>query len=169
MQAICLVDSTKAKANAGFFASLEDDRGKTGNGKGNCNSNGNGKNEGERAMKSVLNQVVSSPVGAALVLVLAAALEVFGDSFFQSGLYRSSGTARTLWFVLGVVVLGFYGLFVNLPQWDFGRLLGAYVALFFVVAQVVAKVRFHQSPTMPILLGGGLIVVGGLVITFWKG
>jgi drug/metabolite transporter superfamily protein YnfA len=120
-------------------------------------------------MKSVLNQVVSSPVGAALVLVLAASLEVFGDSFLQSGLYRSSGTTRTLWFVLGVVVLGSYGLFVNLPQWDFGRLLGAYVALFFVVAQVVAKVRFHQSPTMPILVGGGLIVVGGLVITFWKG
>jgi len=38
-----------------------------------------------------------------------------------------------------------------------------------VVAQVVAKVRFHQSPTVPIWVGGSLIVAGGLVITFWKG
>jgi drug/metabolite transporter superfamily protein YnfA len=120
-------------------------------------------------MKSVLNQIVASPIGAALVLLVAASLEVFGDSFFQSGLYKSSGNHRVGWFALGVVVLGFYGLFVNLPQWDFGKLLGVYVALFFVVAQVVAKMRFHQSPTVPIWVGGGLIVAGGAVITFWKG
>jgi small multidrug resistance family-3 protein len=119
-------------------------------------------------MKSLLNQVVSSPIGAAGVLLIAASLEVFGDSFFQSGLYRSSGTQRSLWFLLGIGVLGLYGLFVNLPQWDFGKLLGVYVALFFVVAQIVAKIRFQQSPTAPILVGGSLIVAGGLVITFWK-
>jgi drug/metabolite transporter superfamily protein YnfA len=118
-------------------------------------------------MKNVLNHVIGSPLGAFVVLTLAASLEVLGDSYFQSGL-RSSGTNRLGWFALGVVVLGFYGLFVNLPPWDFGRLLGAYVALFFVVAQVVARVRFHQSPTPPIWVGGGLIVAGGLVITFWK-
>ena len=122
-------------------------------------------------MKSMLNQVVSSPFGAFVVLVAASSLEVLGDSFFQSGLYRSSGSGaqRAVWFVLGVAVLGLYGWSVNLPQWDFGRLLGAYVALFFVVAQVVAKVRFQQSPTVPIWVGGTLIVAGGLVITFWKG
>jgi len=60
-------------------------------------------------------------------------------------------------------------LFVNLPQWDFGKLLGVYVALFFVVAQIVAKVRFGQTPTMPIYVGGSLIVAGGMVITLWKG
>lgn len=120
-------------------------------------------------MKHVLNQFVSAPIGAFVVLMMAASLEVLGDSFFQSGLYRSSGSARSQWFLLGVAVLGLYGLFVNLPQWDFGRLLGVYVAIFFVVAQIVAKVRFHQSPTHPILAGGSLIVAGGLVITFWKG
>jgi len=120
-------------------------------------------------MKSVLNELVSSRLGAFVVLVIAASLEVLGDSFFQSGLYRSSGAQRAMWFVLGIAVLGLYGWSVNLPQWDFGKLLGAYVALFFVVAQVVAKVRFHQSPSVPIWVGGSLIVAGGLVITFWRG
>jgi hypothetical protein len=66
-------------------------------------------------------------------------------------------------------VLALYGLVVNLPRWDFGRLLGVYVVLFFLMAQILAKVRFNQSPKPPILLGGLLIVIGGLVITFWKG
>jgi drug/metabolite transporter superfamily protein YnfA len=119
-------------------------------------------------LKSALNAMVSSPWGAFVVLLIAASLEVFGDAFFQSGLYRSTGSARAGWFVAGVAMLGAYGLFVNLPQWDFGRLLGVYVALFFVVAQVVAKVRFGQSPSTPVMVGGGLIVAGGMVITFWK-
>jgi small multidrug resistance family-3 protein len=122
----------------------------------------------EDEMKTLLNQLVSMPVGAFVVLVLAASLEVFGDACFQSGLYRSTGTQRAMWFVAGVAMLGVYGLFVNLPQWDFGKLLGVYVALFFVVAQVVAKVRFQQSPTAAIWVGGGMIVAGGMVITFWK-
>jgi len=120
-------------------------------------------------MKTVLNQIAGHPAGALALLVIAAALEVSGDSFFQSGLYRSSGTARALWFLAGIAVLAAYGLLVNLPRWDFGRLLGAYVALFFVVAQAVAWLRFDQRPTAPILLGGSLIVAGGLVITFWRG
>jgi small multidrug resistance family-3 protein len=120
-------------------------------------------------MKTLLNQWVATPVGAFLVLVVAASLEVLGDSFFQSGLYRSSGTARAIWFGLGIVVLALYGLFVNLPQWDFGKLLGVYVAVFFVVAQIIARLRFDQRPTLPILVGGALIVSGGVVITFWKG
>jgi small multidrug resistance family-3 protein len=120
-------------------------------------------------MKSTLNQLVATPACAFFILLIAASLEVFGDACFQSGLYRSSGATRASWFVGGVGILAGYGLFVNLPQWDFGKLLGVYVALFFLVAQIVAKVRFGQSPTTPILVGGTLIVAGGLVITFWKG
>jgi small multidrug resistance family-3 protein len=48
-------------------------------------------------------------------------------------------------------------------------LLGIYVALFFVMAQIVARVRFGQEPTPPIYAGGALIVAGGMVIAFWKG
>ncbi|HWS97844.1 MAG TPA: hypothetical protein VN620_15365, partial [Candidatus Methylomirabilis sp.] len=60
------------------------------------------------------------------------------------------------------------GLVVNTPPWDFGKLLGLYVVLFFLVAQALAKMRFQQSPTLPIVVGGSLIVAGGAVVTFWK-
>ncbi len=120
-------------------------------------------------MKSLLNQVVANPIGAYVVLSFAAFLEVSGDACFQSGLYQSTGITRALWLLGGTAVLASYGFFVNLPQWDFGKLLGVYVVLFFVVAQIVAKVRFQQTPTLPILAGGTLIVAGGLVMTFWKG
>ncbi len=116
-----------------------------------------------------INRMVSYPLGAFAALCVAAFLEVYGDSFFQAGFYRSSGFARVLALAAGVAVLAAYGSVVNLPRWDFGKLLGVYVALFFVMAQVVAKVRFGQSPSPPIYAGGGLIVAGGLVMAFWKG
>jgi hypothetical protein len=119
-------------------------------------------------MNNILSQIVSKPIGAFVILSLAAFLEVSGDACFQSGLQQVAGISRAKWFLLGTLTLAMYGLFVNLPKWDFGKLLGVYVVLFFVIAQIVAKVRFHQSPTTPILTGGTLIVMGGLVITFWK-
>jgi small multidrug resistance family-3 protein len=117
----------------------------------------------------LLNRVVSYPLGAFATLTVAAFLEVYGDSFFQAAFYRSSGVNRMLALLMGVAVLAAYGSVVNVPRWDFGKLLGVYVALFFVMAQVVAKVRFGQSPTPPIYAGGGLIVAGGLVLAFWQG
>lgn len=118
---------------------------------------------------SILNRLVSSPLGAFCVLALAAFLEAWGDSFFQVSFYRSAGWGRMAAFAAGAVVLASYGSVVNVPQWDFGKLLGVYVVLFFVMAQLLARVRFGQSPTQPIYAGGALIVAGGLVIAFWKG
>jgi small multidrug resistance family-3 protein len=37
--------------------------------------------------------------------------------------------------------------------------------LFFLLAQIVARVRFGQAPTLPILIGGALIVAGGVTIS----
>jgi len=116
-----------------------------------------------------LDGLVANSLGAFGVLTFAAFLEVWGDSFFQVSFYRSSGWGRVAAFVAGAVVLAAYGSTVNVPGWDFGKLLGVYVVLFFVMAQLVAKVRFGQSPTPPIYAGGALIVAGGLVIAFWKG
>ncbi len=120
-------------------------------------------------MTNLFSQLVSSPAGAFLLLAIAAFLEVFGDACFQSAMYQSTGSKRVGWFIAGTLVLVFYSLFVNTPKWDFGKLLGVYVVLFFVVAQIVAKLRFQQSPTPPIYVGGGLIVLGGIVMTVWKG
>jgi drug/metabolite transporter superfamily protein YnfA len=120
------------------------------------------------AVKTFLDSVVARPAGALCLLALAAVFEAFGDSLFQSGIHRSAGVSRGLFVVSGAVVLALYGLAVNLPHWDFGRLLGIYVVLFFLVAQVLARIRFNQAPTTPIYVGGALIVSGGLVIAFWR-
>ena len=118
---------------------------------------------------NALDRLVSNPLGALAVLTFAAFLEAWGDSFFQAGFYRSSGVGRVLAILAGAAVLAAYGSVVNIPRWDFGKLLGVYVVLFFLMAQLQAKVRFGQSPTPPIYAGGALIVTGGLVIAFWKG
>jgi hypothetical protein len=115
-----------------------------------------------------LAQMVSTPAGTFAVLSFAAYLEVQGDACFQSGLYHSSGTRRVGWFLAGAAVLVCYSLFLNSSKIDFGKLLGIYVVLFFLVAQIIARLQFHQSPTKPIYLGGAFIVVGGLIMTLWK-
>jgi small multidrug resistance family-3 protein len=124
--------------------------------------------EGDNAVKNFLDSVVAHPVGAFTLLTFAAFLEAFGDSLFQSGLYRSAGASRVLYFLCGAIVLALYGFTVNIPHWDFGKLLGIYVVLFFLVAQVLARVRFHQAPTVPIYVGGTLITLGGMIIAFWR-
>jgi drug/metabolite transporter superfamily protein YnfA len=116
-------------------------------------------------MKDLLNQLVAHRAGALLLLAVAAFLEAYGDSCFQSALYRASGMSRALAFVGGAISLAAYGFVVNAPRWEFGKLLGVYVVLFFLLAQVVARVKFGQSPTPPILIGGALICAGGLVIS----
>ena len=112
--------------------------------------------------------VVSNPIGALLVLALAAYLEVQGDACFQSGLYHSTGVRRIAWFLAGTLVLALYSLFLNSSKVDFGKLLGIYVVLFFLVAQIVAKLQFHQSPTKPIYVGGAFVLLGGLIMSLWK-
>jgi hypothetical protein len=85
-----------------------------------------------------LSQSPASPLATLFLLSIAALLEVLGDSFLQSALHRSSGVSRLLFFTLGGALLTFYGIVVNLPDWNFGRLLGVYVVFFFLAAQIVA-------------------------------
>jgi len=123
---------------------------------------------GKRFLLPRLSQLVASPIGALTVLTLAACLEVLGDACFQSGLRRTTGGKQIGWFAAGTIVLVCYSLFLNSSRIDFGKLLGIYVVLFFLVAQVVAKVQFHQSPSKSIYLGGAFVVLGGLIMTLWK-
>ncbi len=102
------------------------------------------------------------------VLALAALLEAGGDALIRSGLHAPMLAVRLGFLAVGCVVLFSYGVTVNLAPWDFGKLLGVYVALFFVVAQAINYFGFGMAPTMPIYIGGSLIVAGGLVMTFWR-
>jgi hypothetical protein len=102
------------------------------------------------------------------LLTLAAALEAGGDALVRSGLHGTAPANRIGFMAAGAVVLFSYGVSVNLPSWDFGRLLGVYVALFFVVAQLINLFAFGMKPNLPIYAGGLLIVSGGLLITFWR-
>ena len=93
------------------------------------------------------------------ILILAAALEVGGDALVRIGL-----RGPAYWMAAGGVVLFAYGVLVNLSGLDFNRLMGIYIAVFFVVSQVISFIFFKQIPDDRILLGGGFIVTGGLLI-----
>ena len=93
------------------------------------------------------------------ILIVAAALEVGGDALIRMGL-----RGPAYWLAAGGIVLFAYGVLVNQSGVDFNRLMGIYIAIFFVVSQVISLVLFKQVPDDRILLGGGFIVTGGLVI-----
>jgi len=99
----------------------------------------------------------------AIWLLTAALLEVGGDAAMRVGL-----RGQAWGYFLGVVFLSAYGLLVNQPALGFGRLLGLYIVIFFVVSQLLAWGLFGERPTAGLLLGGGLIVAGGLVIQFGR-
>jgi drug/metabolite transporter superfamily protein YnfA len=103
---------------------------------------------------------------AILILLLAATLEAGGDAAIRAGLHSHSTRQRVLLFGAGAIVLFAYGMTVNSPPWDFGRLLGLYVVFFFVIAQGMSWVFFSQPPSGLVLAGGALILAGGLVISF---
>jgi small multidrug resistance family-3 protein len=98
------------------------------------------------------------------LLILAAAMEVGGDACVRWGL--KSG--RVVGLVLGSLVLVLYGFTVNVSKWDFGKLMGVYIAVFFVVSQIMAVALFHERIKAPAIVGGALIVLGGIVLTVWR-
>jgi len=102
------------------------------------------------------------PVVAWLTFLVAASLEVGGDAVIRKGL-RGSGLALI---AAGFVVLGCYGLVVNLVQWDFSRLLGVYVGVFATLSVLCGRFVFRESVPASTWLGLAIIVAGGLVIQF---
>ncbi|WP_297490976.1 hypothetical protein [Acidocella sp.] len=108
-------------------------------------------------------------LGVLLLLTLAATLEAGGDALARTALHSQAVPMLRLGiFAAAALVLFIYGVTVNLPPWDFGRLLGVYVSLFFVVAQIINYAAFGTRPAPQIIAGGALILAGGLVMTFWK-
>ena len=103
-----------------------------------------------------------------LFLILATSLETFGDAIVRIGIGQTTWLPRGALFLAGAILLFGYGLSLNLAPVEFNRVVGLYVAILFIVWQVVNLIVFRTLPDMPILAGGALIVVGGLIVTFWK-
>jgi small multidrug resistance family-3 protein len=101
-----------------------------------------------------------------VLLFTAAVLEAGGDALVRLGLHASTIAVRMALFALGAVILFSYGYVVNAPPWDFGRLLGIYVVFFFVVAQLISWIVFHQRPSTAVLVGGAFIIAGGIIISY---
>jgi drug/metabolite transporter superfamily protein YnfA len=99
-----------------------------------------------------------------VLMVLAATLEVGGDALIRSGLKSGGG----LLMALGAVVLVGYGFMVNLTSLDFSRLMGLYIVIFFVVAQLTAMLFFGEKPPLPVLVGGVFVMGGGLTMACWQ-
>jgi drug/metabolite transporter (DMT)-like permease len=106
-----------------------------------------------------------SKLTAFLILAACALLEAGGDALVRKGMHAGGVASRVGLYLFAAVVLFAYGWLVNRPPWSFGSLLGIYVVLFFVVAQVLAFTVFGERPTMALAIGGLLIVSGGVVIT----
>jgi hypothetical protein len=102
-----------------------------------------------------------------LFLILATSLETFGDAIVRIGIGQTAWLPRGALFLAGAILLFGYGLSLNLAPVEFNRVVGLYVAILFIVWQIVNLIVFRTLPDMPILAGGALIVVGGMIVTFW--
>ena len=101
-------------------------------------------------------------------LVVATGLEVSGDAIVRKALFGHAGLARVGLFLLGAALLAGYGTFLNLAPLEFGQVVGLYIATLFVMWQIITFFAFRSVPTVPIILGGIMIVIGGLIVSFWK-
>jgi len=100
-------------------------------------------------------------VTAMAVLLMAAVLEVAGDAVIRKGL-----RGGLMVIAIGFLMLGTYGLVVNLLCWDFSRLLGVYVAVFATVAVLAGRLVFHEVIPPATWIGLAVVVLGGLIIQF---
>jgi drug/metabolite transporter superfamily protein YnfA len=104
----------------------------------------------------------------AALLILATVFEATGDAVIRVGLHSATTPSRLLLMVFGASILFCYGLTLNLAPLDWGRLIGAYVATFFVVAQIINLIAFRTPPSLPIVVGGLFILTGGAIVTLWQ-
>jgi small multidrug resistance family-3 protein len=103
-------------------------------------------------------------------LAAATLLEVSGDAVIRIALYDHAGLTalRLALFMLGAALVFGYGTFLNLAPLEFREVVGLYIATLFIMWQVINFAFFRTLPTMPILIGGAMIVAGGVVVSFWK-
>jgi len=101
-------------------------------------------------------------------LVIATTLEVSGDAVVRMAIYNHAGMIRIALLLAGAALLLGYGSFLNLAPLEFGRVVGIYIATLFIVWQLISFIAFRALPTLPIVVGGALVVAGGAIISFWS-
>ena len=103
-------------------------------------------------------------------LVVATVLEVSGDAVVRIALQNHAGLtpARIGIFALGALLVFGYSTLLNLAPLEFRDVVGLYIATLFIVWQAVNFAFFRTVPTLPVAVGGALIVAGGLIVSFWK-
>jgi small multidrug resistance family-3 protein len=112
----------------------------------------------------------TSTIQALAFLLAATILEVSGDAIIRIALYNHAGVTalRIGLFVLGAALVFGYATFLNLAPLEFREVVGLYIATLFIVWQAINFAFFRTLPTLPVLIGGALIVTGGLLVSFWK-
>lgn len=103
-----------------------------------------------------------------VLLLIATALEASGDAIVRMAIYKHAGLIRIGMFLAGAALLLGYGSFLNVAPLDLGRVVGLYIATLFVAWQVINVIAFQSFPTIPILVGGALVIAGGAIISLWK-
>lgn len=99
-----------------------------------------------------------------LFLILAITAETTGDASIRLGVRGG----KLLIFLAGAGLVICYGTLMSFPSWNFSRTMGVYIALFFIISQIVAVVIMRERISVPVMVGGLLIVAGGLVILLWE-
>jgi len=97
-----------------------------------------------------------------LIFIAAAVLEVGGDAVVRKGLH--GGGLITI--MIGFVMLGCYGVVVNMVKWDFSKLLGVYVAIFALISILFGRFVFKEEIPAATWIGLCVIMCGGMIIQF---
>jgi small multidrug resistance family-3 protein len=99
------------------------------------------------------------------VMAGAAFLEVGGDALIRRGL-RGGGLVSI---ALGFMILGSYGVFLNLLEIDFTRLLGAYVGIFALASIAFGRLVFADTIHAKTWVGLAVVLLGSVIIQFGGG
>ena len=102
-----------------------------------------------------------------VLLIVATSLEVTGDALIRIGLGRDIAAVKGAYFMAGAALLFGYGFALNTAPLEFHRVVGIYIATLFIVWQIISFLVFRSVPTIPIVIGGALIVLGGLIVALW--
>ena len=104
----------------------------------------------------------------AVFILFATIFEVAGDAIIRNSLHHHTGWARIGLMLIGSILLFGYGTALNLAPVEFGQVVGLYIATLFIIWQIGNFIAFKTLPSLPVIVGGILVITGGMIITFWK-